>query len=95
MVNPKKIDPALKFYHNKSFMINSNARITDNLANGTPCRGMYLKLKESVHFKKDYWDGYMVNTVYANEVDYMICMYEGKKIMTLTSTLRYIQKLYQ
>ena len=79
MVNPKKIDPALKFYHNKSFMINSNARITDNLANGTPCRGMYLQLKAGIHFTKKCCDGYMVNTVYANEVDYMICMYEGKK----------------
>ena len=75
----KKVDPSLKFYHNKSFMINSNDRITDNLANGTPCRGLYLMLKDSVQFKKECWDGYMVNTVYAHEVDYMICVHEGKK----------------
>ena len=36
-------------------------------------------LKDSVQIKKECWDGYMVNTVYAREVDYMICVHEEKK----------------
>ena len=71
-----KVDPALKFYHNKPLMLTSNKQIEERLANGTPCRGMYLKLKDGVSFQKECWDGYMVNTVYAHEVDHMICMHE-------------------
>ena len=74
----RKVDPALKFYHNKPLMITSNDKIEDKLANGTPCRGMFLKLKDGVEFTKECWGGYMVNTVYAHHVDYMVCMHEKK-----------------
>ena len=34
-------------------MMNTNAMIEENLANGTPCRGLYIKLKKGVNlFKK-------------------------------------------
>ena len=54
----------------------SNKRINESLANGTSCYGMYLKLKDGCHFKKENWDGYMVNTIFASEVDYIICKRE-------------------
>ena len=80
MVNndSRKVDPALKFYHNKPLLITSNDRIEDKLANGTPCRGLYLKLKDGVEFTKECWGGFMVNTVYAHHVDYMVCVHEKK-----------------
>ena len=31
------VDPALKFFHNIPLMMNTNDRITEKLANGTPC----------------------------------------------------------
>ena len=61
--------------------MNTNARIEENLANGTPCRGLYVKLKRGCEFVQENWEGYMVNTVYANQVEHKICMMEGHKGM--------------
>ena len=72
------VDPALKFFHNIPLMMNTNARIDEELANGTPCCGLYIKLKKGSKFKQENWEGYMVNAVYANQVDYIVCMQEGK-----------------
>ena len=36
------VDPALKFFYNVPLMMNTNARIDENLANGTPCKGLYI-----------------------------------------------------
>ena len=59
-------------------MMNTNARIEEELANGTPCRGLYIKLKKGCKFVRENWDGYLVNTVFANQVEYIMCMHEGK-----------------
>ena len=40
------VDPALKFFHNIPLMMNTNDRIEEELANGTTCRGLYIKLKK-------------------------------------------------
>ena len=37
------VDPALKFFHNMPLMMNTNVRNEEELANGTPCRGLYIK----------------------------------------------------
>ena len=60
-------------------MMNSNDRIDENLANRTPCIGLYIKLKRGVQLHKENWEGFMVNTVYAHEVKYMICRQEKEK----------------
>ena len=73
MGDGKMIEPVLKFYMNAPFMINSNDRIEESLANGTPCIGMYIKLKENIQYNQENWEGYLVNTVYAHEVEYIIC----------------------
>ena len=72
------VDPALNFFHNVPLMMNTNERIEEELANGTPCRGLYLKLKKGYKFVQENWEGYLVNTVFANQVEYIMCMYEGK-----------------
>ena len=36
------VDPALKFFHGVPLMMNSNERIDEDLANGTPCKGYIL-----------------------------------------------------
>ena len=59
-------------------MMNTNARIEEELANGTPCRGLYIKFKKGCKFVRENWEGYLVNTVFANQVDYIMCMHEGK-----------------
>ena len=75
----KRVDPPIKFYYNKPFMMNSNDRIEEKLANGTPCRGLYLKLRHGQSFKKEIWEGYVINTIYADQIEYMICARERKK----------------
>ena len=75
----KRAAPVLKFYHNVPLMMNSNERIDENLANGTPCVGLYIKLKRDKQLHKENWEGFMVNTVYANDVSYMICRHEKEK----------------
>ena len=75
----KRAAPVLKFYHNVPLMMNCNDRIDENLANGTPCIGLYIKLKRGVQLHKENWEGFMVNTVYAHEVKYMICRKEKEK----------------
>ena len=70
--NNSKVDPALKFYHGVPLMIVSNDRIKERLANGTCCFGMYVVLKKNCSFKPESWEGYLVNTVYANEVAYVM-----------------------
>ena len=77
----KFVDPALKFFHGIPLMMNTNDRIEERLANGTPCNGMYIKLKDGCHFQKEMWEGYMVNTVMVTEVEYVLCAKEtdGKK----------------
>ena len=72
------VNQALNFFHNIPLMMNTNARIEEELANGTPCRGLYIKLKKGCTFEKENWEGYLVNTVFANQVDYIMCMHEGK-----------------
>ena len=57
-------------------MINTNEIIDEELANGTSCRGLYIKLKQRCQFVKEHCEGYMVNTVYANEVNNIICLQE-------------------
>ena len=75
----KRAAPVLKFYHNVPLMMNSNKRIEENLANGTPCIGLYIKLKRGAQLQKENWEGFMVNTVYAHDVKYMICRKEKEK----------------
>ena len=74
--NETFVDPALKFFHNIPLMMNTNERIDEKLANGTPCRGLYITLKEGCHFQPECWEGYMVNTVYADEVKHLVCIPE-------------------
>ena len=76
--NKAFVDPSLKFFHNIPLMTNTNARIEEELANGTPSRGLYIKLKHGCEFVKENWEGYMVNTIFANQVDHIVCMQEGK-----------------
>ena len=71
------VDPALKFFYNMPLMMNTNARIEEELANGTPCCGLYIKLKRGYKFVQENWEGYLVNTVFANQVEYIMCMHEG------------------
>ena len=73
------MDPAFKFFHNVPLMMNTNARIEEELANGTTCRGLYIKLKKGCKFVQENWEGYLVNTVFANQVAYIVCMHEGMK----------------
>ena len=37
-------------------MMNTNARIEEELANGTPCRGLYIKLKMGCEFEQENWE---------------------------------------
>ena len=69
----KFVDPALKFFHGVPLMMNTNERIDEQLANGTFCIGLYIKLKPGCVFHKEIWEGYIVNTVYANEIDHILC----------------------
>ena len=39
---------------------------------------MYIKLKKGCKFVQENWEGYLVNTVFANQVAYIMCMYKGK-----------------
>ena len=73
------VDPALKFFDNIPLMINTNTRIEEELANGTPCRGLYIKLNHGCEFVQGNWEEYMVNTVFANQVEHIVCMQEGEK----------------
>merc|ERR1712045_968896 len=56
--------------------MNTNERINEKLANGTPCRGLYIKLREGCEFQPENWERYMVNTVYADEVEHIVCVPE-------------------
>ena len=47
------VDPALKFFHNIPLMMKNNERIDENLANGTPCWGLYVKLKRGYNFVQE------------------------------------------
>ena len=40
----KFVDPALKFFHGVPLMMNTNERIDQQLANGTSCIGLYIKV---------------------------------------------------
>ena len=75
--NNFKVDPAMNFFHNIPLIMNTNERIEEKLANGTPCRGLYLKLRGGCQLKKENWEGRIVNTIYADEFDYIVCMHEN------------------
>ena len=60
-------------------MMNTNARIEGELTNGTPCRGLYIKLKIGYKFVQENWEGYMVNTIFSNQVEHIVCIQEGSK----------------
>ena len=50
------VEPALKFPHNIPLMTLENSRLYEGLANDTPCRGLYLQLKDGCHFLKENWE---------------------------------------
>ena len=50
------VDPALKFFYNIPLMMNTNARIEEELTNGTSCRGVYIKLKSGCEFVHENWE---------------------------------------
>ena len=74
ITNSKKrfVDPALKFFYNIPLMMNTNEIIEEELANGTLCRGLYIKLKPRYMFQKKNWEGYMVNTIFSNEIEHIV-----------------------
>ena len=76
IINSKRsfVDPALNFFHNISLMMNTNERINEKLANGTSCRGLYVKLKRGCQFVKENWEGYIVNTISVDHVKHIVCM---------------------
>lgn len=55
-------------------MMNTNVRINKKLANGTTCRGLYIKLKQRCKFVKESWEGYMVNTITIDQVQHIVCI---------------------
>ena len=67
------VDPALKFFPNIPLMMNTNERINEKLANGTLCRGLYVKIKKGYHFVKENWEGYMVNIISVNHIKHIVC----------------------
>ena len=71
-----KVDPALKFYYKVPLMMNSNKRISESLANGTSCYGMYIQLNDGCEYEKENWEGFIVNTIQASKVKYIICKRE-------------------
>ena len=73
----KFVDPALKFFHNVPLMMNTNDRIKEELANGTPCIGLYIKLKYGCEYTKENWEGYMVNTISVDHIKHIVCMKES------------------
>ena len=87
----RKVDPSLKFYYNIPLMITSNDNIKDKLANGTPCRGQYIVLKDNVRFKLENWNGYEVNTVHASDIKHIVCRREKKRKRIQMNILRLIQ----
>ena len=72
------VDPALKLFHGVPLMMNSNERIDEDLANGTPCKGLYIVLNTGCAFVEEEWEGYLVNTVQAHQVKHIVCMTENK-----------------
>ena len=36
------------------------------------------KIEKECKFVQENWEGYLVNTVFANQVEYIVCMHEGK-----------------
>ena len=73
------VDIALKFFHNIPLMMNTNDRIKEKLANGTSCRGLYVKLKKGYDFVKENWEGYMVNTISVDHIEHVVCMIDDDK----------------
>ena len=55
-------------------MMNTNERINEKLANGTSCRGLYVKLKKGYQFVKENWERYMVNTISVDHANHIVCM---------------------
>ena len=55
-------------------MILDNSRIIEGLANGAPCRRLYLKLKDGRHIVNENWEGYVVNTITTDNIDNMACI---------------------
>ena len=54
-----------------------------------PCHGLYIKLKEGCHFQPVCWEECMVNTVYVDEVEHLLCMPEdnsGKYLLIKLET---------
>ena len=67
------LDPALKLFHNIPLMCNTNNKINEQLANGTLCHGVYIRLNSECRFQQDYQEEYMINTTLANNIDHTIC----------------------
>ena len=71
----KRIDPAIRFWKGAPFMINSNENLSKGLGNGTLVRGLQVKLKSDAELLWKNWDGYKVNTVSIEDVEYVLCEY--------------------
>ena len=76
----QRFDPLLKLYVGCSVMISENLDVVNSIANGSMCKFVGLKLKANVNMGSVSVDGYYVNCVEANDVDYMLLeLQEHKK----------------
>ena len=70
--NTQRFDPLLKLYVGCPVMISENIDVANSMANGSMCKFVGLKLKSNVNMGSINIDGYYVNCVEANEVEYMV-----------------------
>ena len=75
----RKFDPVLKFFYDVPLMMTSNDRIDEKLGNSTPIRGLYLVRRRNAQFIKEVWNGYVVNTIEARDIEYIVCKKEKDK----------------
>jgi len=73
----QRCDPMLCLYANCDLMITRNIDVKKKKANGTQCNFKGLILKIGATYQREKINGVWVNTVYASDVDSIICTLTG------------------
>ena len=66
-----KVDPVLRLYPDAQFMCTVNDDLSKGRGNGTLCRFVSVKLKNGTRMSWKNWDGRKVNTVSADQVEWI------------------------
>jgi hypothetical protein len=90
-----QVDPCLKVFYGCPIMVSTNDNKNMGAVKGTTATFKGVMLKQNHSKKVEIWNGYKVNTVEANDVEFLLCEHSKKAINEPSRTFKLPSKTFQ